>query len=38
MSFFVFVMIVNCVASEPVPAVVGMAIMPGVSIVISFPK
>ena len=38
MSFSVFVMIVNCVASEPVPLVVGIATIGGVGTVITLPR
>ncbi len=36
-SFLVSVMMVNWVASDPVPAVVGIAMMGGISALISFP-
>ena len=37
MSFLVSVMIVNCVASDPVPAVVGIATIGGISTSITSP-
>ena len=37
-SFSVLVIIVNCVASEPVPDVVGIATIGGVGTVITFPR
>ena len=38
MSFSVLVIIVNCVASEPVPEVVGIATIGGVATVITLPR